>query len=152
MMARLQSLYGRSLGSLERLLVSVSEEVDWCREYLEVERQRFSDRLQVDIRVDAEVAAAAVPPLLLQPLVENAVRHGVARQPGPAFVEITAVGTADGGLELGVANHASGRDAVVDGFGLRHTRRRLAETYGDGASLTVLRHDEVVTAIVRLPP
>jgi LytS/YehU family sensor histidine kinase len=151
MMERLQSLYARSLRSLERQLVPVAEEIDWCREYLAVERERFSDRLRVEVRVDPEAASAAVPPLLLQPLVENAVRHGVGREPGPAWIEIAAWVADDGTLRLRVANGGRGRGAMREGFGLRHTRRRLLEAYGREASLVMIRRSGVVEAALQLP-
>jgi len=151
MMGRLQSLYGRSLRSLERHLVPVHEELAWCREYLEVERQRFSDRLRVEISVDPEAASAALPPLLLQPLVENAVRHGVAREPGAAWIEIAARLADDGSLRIRVANSARAGRLGGEGFGLRHTRRRLDETYGGSAGLDVVQRGRVVEAILRVP-
>jgi hypothetical protein len=151
MVGRLQSLYGRSLRSLERPLVPLSEELDWCREYLAIERQRFSDRLRVDIRVEPDAAAAAVPPLLLQPLVENAVRHGVAREPGAAWIQIEAFVDEDGALRVRVANGARAGGRMNEGFGLRHTRRRLAEAFGGQASLDIARSGEVVAATLRLP-
>ncbi len=152
MMGRLQSLYGRSLRSLERHLVPVSEELDWCREYLEVERRRFSDRLRVEIRLEPDAASAAVPPLLLQPLVENAVRHGVAREPGAAWIEIAARVAEDGSLRIRVANGVRAGGVGGEGFGLRHTRRRLEETYGDHAALEVVKRGSRVEAMLRLPP
>jgi len=151
MVGRLQSLYGRSLRSLERPLVPLSEELDWCREYLAIERQRFSDRLRVDIRVEPDAAAAAVPPLLLQPLVENAVRHGVAREPGAAWIQIEAFVDDDGALRVRVANGARAGGRMTEGFGLRHTRRRLAEAFGGQASLVLAHSGEVVVATLCLP-
>jgi histidine kinase len=151
MVARLQSLYGRSLRSLESELVPVADELDWCREYLAVEHQRFSDRLVVEVRLDPAVASALVPPLLLQPLVENAVRHGVAREPGAAWIQIAAGPAGDGTLLLRVANGARASGADAEGFGLRHTRRRLFETYGNRARLDLVRSGPQVEAMLRLP-
>jgi len=151
MVERLQSLYGRSLRSLEQELVSVADELDWCREYLAVEHQRFSDRLVVEVRLDPEVARTLVPPLLLQPLVENAVRHGVAREPGAAWIQIAAGSAVDGSLLLRVANGARVNGADAEGFGLRHTRRRLLETYGNRARLDLVRSGPQVEAMLRLP-
>jgi hypothetical protein len=151
MVEQLQSLYGRSLRWLERELVPVSEELDWCREYLAVEHQRFSDRLRVEIRMHPDAASAAVPPLLLQPLVENAVRHGVAREPGAAWIEIAAWVADDGALLLRVANGVRGNGGRAEGFGLRHTRRRLAEAFGTRARLDVVRSGNLVEATLRIP-
>ncbi len=147
---RLRSLYERSLRSIGRELVPLSVELDWCREYLAIEHQRFSDRLRVEVSVDADAGAAGVPPLLLQPLIENAVRHGVGRDAGPAWIHIGATLDDDGALRLRVANNSQGRGEIREGFGLRHTRRRLAETYGEAAQLEVRRRDGCVEASVRL--
>ena len=150
LLGRLQSLYRHSLRSLHSTTVPLRDEVDWSREYLEVERARFSDRLQVSASVDEEVAAAPVPPLILQPLVENAVRHGIAREPGPGWIAITAV-CEEGQVLLRVANGISRPQAVVHGFGLRHTTRRLRETYGDAARLEVTQSPTAIEFLLRLP-
>jgi LytS/YehU family sensor histidine kinase len=92
-----------------------------------------------------------VPPLLLQPLVENAVRHGVAREPGAAWIEIAARLADDGSLRIRVANSARAGRLGGEGFGLRLTRRRLDETYAGGAGLQVVQRDRVVEAILRVP-
>ena len=70
--------------------VLLEDEMDFARAYLEVERARFGDRMQVEVRVDDDVSTVRVPTMTVQTLVENAVKHGVARLSGPARVEISA--------------------------------------------------------------
>jgi two-component sensor histidine kinase len=150
LLAQLQSLYRHSLQSLHSTSVPLRDEVEWSREYLEIERTRSSDRLRVSTSLEEGIAAAPVPPLILQPLVENAVRHGIAREPGPGWISIAAV--RDGGqVLLRVANGISRPQKVVPGFGLRHTTRRLRETYGDAARLEVAQSPTAIEFVLRLP-
>ena len=150
LLARLQSLYRHSLQSLRSTSVPLRDEVDWSREYLEIERARTSGRLRVRASVAEDVAEAPVPPLILQPLVENAVRHGIAREPGPGWITIAAV-REEGQVVLRVANGISRPQKVVFGFGLRHTTRRLRETYGDEARLEVAQSPTAIEFVLRLP-
>jgi LytS/YehU family sensor histidine kinase len=150
LLARLQSLYRHSLRSLHSAAVPLRDEIEWSREYLEIERARFSDRLRVRTDVAEEVAAAPVPPLILQPLVENAVRHGIAREPGPGWITIAAA-REGGEIVLRVGNGISRPRKVVFGFGLRHTTRRLRETYGDAGRLEVAQSPTAIEFLLRLP-
>jgi signal transduction histidine kinase len=114
--------------------VSLAEEIDFVRKYLEIESVRFQDRLEVRWRIDPNAHQATVPMLLLQPLVENAVRHGVAQVDGPCLIEIT-VRRVDERLHLEVMDNGPGiRDGCDSdhhaGMGLRNTRERLQQLYG----------------------
>lgn len=129
--------------------IPVSEELDLLEDYIEIVRIRFGERVTVEIDVDEAALDASVPTLVLQPLVENAVQHGVARHGGPGSIRID-VREADGAVVLSVANSGAGfddgapsRPAGADvagptpgsGIGLENTRERLARLYGDAASL-----------------
>jgi len=119
-------------------LVPLAEEVDFLRRYLELEATRFRDRLTVRLDVAPETLGAAVPSLVLQPLVENAVKHGVSLRLGPGSVRLSA--RRDGGtLVVEVGNDAAPEDAAPasssNGVGLANTRARLAQLYGEAASL-----------------
>jgi len=105
------------------------------------EQLRFGERLRVAIEASGDVRAALVPSLVLQPLVENALRHGIGRRPGPAQLRISARHV---GLHLELAVRDSGEGLVPDGraprdgIGLSNTRARLTELYGpDAASLEI---------------
>ena len=90
MVVQLSDFFRRSLAINPMEDLTLSEEVDLQRLYLEIERTRFPDRLRFDVALDGGSAEARVPALLLQPLVENAVKHGVARSEAPTCIRIRA--------------------------------------------------------------
>jgi signal transduction histidine kinase len=151
---RLADLLRHVVATESRPMVPLSEEVAFVANYLELERVRFGDRLSVAIDVAPDVAGVRVPTLLLQPLVENAVRHGVGPMEGPGSITISAA--ADGGaLRITVRDTGCGvttPDQPGTGLGLRNTRERLRQIYGDGASLRIANDPAGgVVAEVRLP-
>jgi hypothetical protein len=118
-------------------LVALSSELATQEAYLEIERVRFGDRLRVERRIDAEVAGARVPHLILQPLVENAVKYAVARTERPVAVEIRARRAAHE-LVLEVADTGAPEVAPQPpglGVGLRNVEARLKSLYGGAAGL-----------------
>lgn len=115
----------------------LEDELTFLRRYLEIERLRFHDRLVTREEIDPAVLDALVPTLILQPLVENAVRHGIARTPGPGLITIRAERIA-GNLRLMVRDSGGGFGGSRDpgaGVGLANTRARLAHLYRGDASL-----------------
>jgi len=118
--------------------VTLEDELELVRQYLEVERARFSDRLRPEFDVDEDTVFAAVPSFSLQHLVENAVRHGIARRSGASRVAIAAHRDADM-IEITVTDDGPGISAPEpDGHGLANTRERLRTLYGDRASLEIV--------------
>jgi LytS/YehU family sensor histidine kinase len=115
-----------------RQLVSLREELEHVALYLDLQTARFGERLQVEVRVAPELLRAAVPGLVLQPLVENSIRHGVERRSGPCTVTIGAV--RDGPtLRLVVADDGPGPgEQRGRGIGLENIRSRLKALYGTG--------------------
>jgi hypothetical protein len=130
--------------------VTVAEETDMLRRYLEIQRLRFADRLSFDIEVAAEARNAAVPVLLLQPLAENAIRHGVARSAGPGRVHLRAY-RRDGSLRIEMSNTGRLAADAVRGIGLSNTVARLEELYGEGQRFDLRESAEGVTAEVTIP-
>lgn len=119
--------------------VTLEDELELVRQYLEVERARFSDRLRPEFDIANDTLFAAVPSFALQHLVENAVRHGIARRSDARRITITARRIADM-LEITVSDDGPGiaaQAADADGHGLANTRERLRTLYGDRASLEV---------------
>ena len=114
--------------------VPLERELDLLRRYIDIQQVRFPDRLRVDLRIGPDAAAALVPSLILQPLVENAIRHGIAPRASGGLVEVSAVRDGDV-LRLQVSDDGVGAAAlrgapVRDGVGLGNTRARLEHLYG----------------------
>ncbi|HXV77026.1 MAG TPA: histidine kinase [Candidatus Polarisedimenticolaceae bacterium] len=137
----------------------LDDEIDFVRSYLEVERARFGERLSVEITADAEARAHFVPTMMIQTLVENAVKHGVARVRGVARIEVDAtvagdrlvVAVRDSGPGFDRATPASvKRGAGGGGYGLHNVRRRLLGHFGAQAALEVRRDETRGRTEVRL--
>ncbi len=158
MLARLGDLLRLTLERGGDHRVPLEQELELLKVYLEIERVRFHDRLSVDVEVDRDALDGMVPTLILQPLVENAVRHGIAPHRGAGRIRVGAE-RRNGELVLEVADSGSGfalgpapsrpevyeadaaptpaRGALPSGVGLANTRARLAELYGERAALTL---------------
>lgn len=130
MLVRLSDLLRRALESAGAQEVTLRQELDFLRPYLEIEQIRFQDRLAVDFDIPESALEARVPNLILQPLVENAIKHGIAPQPGPGRIAVRARREGER-LRLEVEDNGRGLDeAPRDGVGLANTRARLARLYG----------------------
>jgi two-component sensor histidine kinase len=138
MIARLSDLLRRVLESEGVQEVTLQEELELVRAYLDIEQVRFDDRLYVQWTIDPETVRAIVPHLMLQPIVENAIRHGIGPRSRGGTVEIAAR-RRDSSLELMVRDDGAG---VVDsppagGRGLTNTRNRLRQLYGERHSVRI---------------
>ena len=132
---------------------ALEDELELVRQYLAVEQARFSDRLRPELDIDPSTLRAAIPTFALQHLVENAVRHGIARRTEAGRVTVTARRNQDM-LELTVQDDGPGiaDDAPQPaGHGLENTRERLRTLYGERASLTVKREAQGTVALLRVP-
>ena len=136
----------------DKTFVTLAEEMQIVRAYLEVEQGRLGDRLNVEIGVDDAALPVAIPVLSLQPLVENAVKHGVAQRTEPGFVRITARYDGDD-LRLTVENSSAprARNSAGPGVGLDNVRRRLAICYGAASDLRLDFQAETTVAELRIP-
>jgi two-component system, LytTR family, sensor kinase len=137
MIAGLSDLLREALASGHAREVPLARELDLLERYLDIQRVRFGERLQVDVDIAPSLATVLVPHLVLQPIVENALRHGII--PGATgTVAISAVVVHDM-LRLCVQDDGRGFNASGDGegVGLRNTRERLATLYGDRAGLRI---------------
>jgi len=150
MIAGLAELLRYSLDNAGRQRVSLGEESAMLQRYLEIEGARFPDRMRFAIDIPDDLRHAAVPLLVLQPLAENAVRHGIAPIAAAGAIDVQARRIGD---RLHVRMHNSGRlDAARrDGIGLRNTRQRLASLYGDDAHFSLEAVDDGVLAKLDLP-
>jgi two-component system, LytTR family, sensor kinase len=138
MLARLSDLLRSVLDDVEAQEVPLRRELESLQLYLSIEQVRFQDRMRVEIDVDPAALDAAVPHLGLQPIVENAVRHGIGRRSAAGRIEITAK-RVDGALEIQVRDDGPGLppEGPGSGIGLANTRARLQQLYGDTAKLTL---------------
>jgi two-component system LytT family sensor kinase len=134
MIARLGDLLRATFGKEGTSAIPLAEELELAQRYLDIERVRFEDRLSVELDVEEEAYDARVPVLILQPLLENAIRHGIARLPGGGIVSLQARVTGAGdakSLEVVIENAAPVEaGASVGGVGLANVRDRLSMTYG----------------------
>ncbi|HEX9109120.1 MAG TPA: histidine kinase [Longimicrobiales bacterium] len=160
MIARLAELLRFSLDERGRQEVPLRDELRLLEAYAAIERVRFGKRLEISVQVEAELQDALVPSLLLQPLVENAIRHGIAPRPGPGRVQVTAARVAnalevvvrDDGVGLSSDGGARPAPHTADdggrappgkrsGFGLDNTRARLAQLYGAAHRFDIVEGD-----------
>jgi len=151
----LSDLLRRALADAEVQEVPLAREIEFARSYLEIEQVRFPNRLSVEVSVDPRAEQALVPHLVLQPLVENAARHGIGPKAGPGTVRIEA-GLDRGAVRLSVIDDGVGPSVAARsrgaGVGLSNVRARLGRLYGDRASLECrARPGGGFAALVRLP-
>jgi hypothetical protein len=152
MLAKLCVFLRTALVSDGRGEVTLGEELETLQTYLEIEAVRFGDRLTVEFAAADELLELPVPSFILQPLVENAVKHGVAPTSRPVVLRVGARREGDD-LILSVSDNggASRPSGPGTGVGLDNTRRRLEVIYGPRARLETLAHDGGFTALIRIP-
>jgi two-component system LytT family sensor kinase len=143
MTLRLATVFRHVLAHSARPLTSIREEMEFLRAYLHIEEARFGDRLQVDIDVAPEIALESIPSLILQPLVENALKHGLSRKPGRGRLWISARAHGDS-ICLQVEDDGAGPAAGLpyprvasSGLGLSNVAERLSALYHDRARVNL---------------
>jgi signal transduction histidine kinase len=145
LLLRLSDLLRRALNNTDAHEVPLSQELEFLHSYLEIEQTRFQDRLTVRLDIDAEAFGAQVPNLILQPLVENAIRYAVAPRATKSTIEIRAA-RLNGRIELQVRDDGPGineshKAGNASGIGLRNTRSRLEKLYGPAHSFDLSTAD-----------
>ena len=150
----LSELLRRTLSRHQANEVTLGEELELVRQYVAIEQARFSDRLRPEFRIPESLFTAVVPSFALQHLVENAIRHGIAKDTYAGLLLVTA-SRAAGTLEINVVNDGVSIDPTVPappGHGIENTRERLRALYGATASLEIAPRTEGGTiATLRLP-
>jgi len=139
MITRLGDLLRLTVDNAQAHEVTLAQEMDFLEAYLEIQRTRFNDRLEVHLNVADDAREALVPNLVLQPLVENAIRHGTASTGGFGVILVKAV-RVDGRLRMEVHDNGKGpqrpeRPRARQGVGIANTRQRLEQMYGAEAHL-----------------
>ncbi len=149
---RLAALLRASLDATERGLVPLARELELVSDYLEIAQARLGERLSYTVAVAPGLMACAVPPLAVQTLVENSIKHAIAPRPEGGRVRVDASAT-DGRLIVGVWDDGPGftADAMRAGHGLENLQGRLAARFGGAAALSVARHDGGTLVTIALP-
>jgi len=152
MTSKLSSFLRSSLSCDPAALVPLDEEFALTEEYLDIEAVRFGDRLNVEIDCDREAGAMLIPSFLVQPLVENAIKHGVAPSRQPVTISMRAW-LAEGLLNIVIENDRPEPQAHISagtGVGLANVRQRLAAVYGERASFTTEVDDDLFRAVIMI--
>jgi two-component system, LytTR family, sensor kinase len=144
MTLRLAQVFRHVLSRSSQPLTSVAEEIEFIRSYLSIEEARFGTRLRFEFEVSADVMTERIPTLILQPIVENALRHGLAPHPGPGLLRICA-NRQNGRVCLTVEDDGVGPNGTKDsrrsgdpsGVGLKNVAERLRTMYRDGAEFSL---------------
>jgi signal transduction histidine kinase len=155
MISRLSDLLRLTFDRTGAPRVTLQEELEFLQKYLEIEQTRFQDRLSVRFEIDPDTLDAEVPRLILQPLVENAIKHGVSPRAGQGLVQISSQRRGDAlWLEVrdnGVGLTAGARARLDSGVGLSNTRDRLECLYGDACRLEFSDGIDGLAVEVELP-
>jgi len=137
MIAGLSDFLRRVFEDSTRQEVALGEEMDFVQKYLDIQKIRFADRLKLDVQVPGELLSAQVPTLILQPMAENAVKHGIAKRANGGTIRISAWRSADM-LNLTVYNDGpKHRGGPTSGIGISNVRSRLEKLYGNKFQLTM---------------
>lgn len=151
MVVKLSGLLRTALRYSGADLISLHEELNFIREYLDLESMRLGPRLKVQWFIDPAAEPMLVPQMILQPLVENAIQHGVAGQRGDGWIELLALKTSNS-LELKIRNSTAGGRPEGTAVGLRNTEARLKHLYADEASMSfVIGDDNVAVTVLKFP-
>jgi two-component system, LytTR family, sensor kinase len=155
MIAALSDLFRRVVDDSNRQEVALEEEMEFLQRYLDVQKMRFADRLQLNVNVPRELYSAYVPSLILQPMVENAIKHGISKRSQGGAIRITA-SRIDGMLNLRVYNDGprlpDDWENAHTGIGISNVRTRLQSLYGERFELSMRNQDPCgVEASVSVP-
>lgn len=156
MLARLSSFLRYTLANESSAKVTLAQEVETLKLYLEIEKMRFEDRMRPHFRIEPDTIGARLPSLLLQPLIENAIKYAVTPSESGADIWITATREGDG-IRIEVADNGNGEGANVaatqsTGVGLANIRERLAQAYGNAHGFTTKKNEQGgFSVVVEIP-
>lgn len=154
MLSKLSDLLRLTMERSQRQMVSLEEEMAFLRLYLDIQQIRFQDRLKVMLHIPEELYPVQVPNMLLQPLVENALKHGIEPYSHAGKLEVLASKQLDNTLKLSVSDDGKGIefDTFVEGIGLQNTRQRLEQIYAAHFDLQLTNNPQGgATVAVSLP-
>ncbi|HUI09205.1 MAG TPA: histidine kinase [Bacteroidota bacterium] len=146
---KLSGLFRYTLQRGQQGDVALSEELEIVRTYLEIEKVRFGDRLRFSIRAGEGAGEVRVPPLIIQPLVENSIKHAIAADPAGGSIEVDAA-LAGSACVITVTDSGPGFEPSEGGFGLKSISDRLKLVYGERASIGIA-HDGISLIRISIP-
>jgi len=141
MVNELSDLFRYQLKASREELVPLKEEIEFVKKYLDLERERFAERLKYEINVDEEITKELIPPIIIQPIVENAIKHGLSSLIEGGVIKI-AVHRHSGTLQFSICDTGKGigskskEELLNKGIGLSNTNERLLKTYNTTLDLT----------------
>ncbi len=150
MIVKLSDLLRKTLEQSDADMITLQEELQFVSEYLDLEKMRFGARLNVKFSIDQNTQKLLIPHLILQPLVENAIRYGVAQSREKNWIEIASQQT-HGKLKLRISNSFCGKVPSGTGLGLRNTVARLKYLYSEEATFSFVANEDraaIVTLVV----
>lgn len=152
MTLELAQFFRMTLALSEQGHIALSEEIALCEHYLAIEKLRFGAKLQTDLQISDPARAALIPPMLLQPCVENAIKHGIRDLTEGGTITICAT-TRDAWLHISILNpvDATPGSSTGNGTGLNNIRRRLESLYGHQARVSVTRSADTFALQLTLP-
>lgn len=152
MLSRLSEMLRTSLRESDNPVVTLKQEMAFIEAYIDIEKIRFEQRLAVQWVIPDDLLGSAIPPFILQPLVENAIKYGVAPRADGGTIVIRAYAD-KASLMLEVEDDAPAQSGLQKGFGigLNNTRQRLAALYGAGQNFELVRHAVGTVARIRIP-
>ena len=149
---QLASLLRQTLQTGKKKLVTISEEMKIVSDYLNLEKIRYEERLQVEMDIQQEIQDCLIPPLLVQTLVENAIKHGISTLAGGGLLLIR-IESMDENLILTIENEGTYQPTNngIEGIGLNNSSKRLEILYGENANITISNKNNRVETLVTLP-
>jgi two-component system LytT family sensor kinase len=154
MIAGLSEFLRKVVDTSDRHEVPLGEEVQFLQKYLEIQKVRFVERLQSSVDVPEELFTAQVPSLILQPIVENSIKHGIAKEARGGWIRVTAI-RSDGRLTLRVYNDGPSLPtdwkSTQSGIGIANLRSRLRAMYGDAFEVSLRNHAAGVEVLISVP-
>jgi len=138
----------------EKQRVPLSEELGYLRDYLDIEQERFHDRLEINYNIPDELLIVLVPSLLLQPLAENALKHGISQLEGAGEINIKVATETENELLISIdntINETQTSEAASLGIGLKNLTKRLIQLYDDQYSLSALPAGNRFIVTIKIP-
>ncbi|NEN23624.1 histidine kinase [Cryomorpha ignava] len=153
---QMSNILRSSLTSGRRKFVALEEEMKVVRDYLDLEKVRFEERLNFSFSIPENLFKVHIPPLLVQTLVENAVKHGISQLPNGGDIRVSVVENPDGMIELNVINTGTynpkrANDDANTGIGLDNSRRRLNLLYGKESGISIVNENKTVVCKLVFP-